>query len=119
MRKSIFFLVVCLIFFSLVSIYAYAHSGKTDGSGGHYDHSTGDYHYHHGKAAHYHPNGVCPYSSSAETQGQDDTIWGVVLISSAAAWLCGLIFKERADFMWLIYTIGIIGMIVSVIAFIV
>lgn len=115
MRKSIFLLMVCLIFFSFVSIHAYAHSGGTDGSGGHYNHSTGEYHYHHGKPAHDHKNGVCPYDSSAETEDQ----WVVVLISSAVAWLCGLIFKEHADFMWWIYAIGIIGMIVSVIAFIV
>lgn len=39
----------------------YAHSGRTDSSGGHYDRSTGEYHYHHGHPAHQHPNGVCPY----------------------------------------------------------
>lgn len=37
------------------------HSGGTDGNGGHYDHSTGEYHYHHGYPAHQHPNGECPY----------------------------------------------------------
>ncbi len=31
-----------------------AHSGKTDGDGGHRDSSTGDYHYHHGYPAHDH-----------------------------------------------------------------
>lgn len=39
----------------------YAHSGGTDSSGGHYDRSTGEYHYHHGHPAHQHPNGICPY----------------------------------------------------------
>lgn len=37
------------------------HSGGTDGAGGHYDHSTGEYHYHHGKPAHQHYGGKCPY----------------------------------------------------------
>ena len=37
------------------------HSGRTDGNGGHYNHSTGEYHYHHGYPAHQHHNGECPY----------------------------------------------------------
>jgi len=102
-----------------LATYAYAHSGGTDGSGGHYDHSTGDYHYHHGKPAHDHPNGVCPYSRSTASEGSDTTLWGVALIASAAAWFFGLIFKERVDFMWWPYAIGIVGMIISVIALIV
>ena len=116
MKKAILLLFLAL--FLIPSIAVYAHSGGTDSNGGHYNHSTGEYHYHHGKPAHDHKNGVCPYDSSAETEDQDD-IWVVVLISSAVAWLCGLIFKEHADFMWWIFVIGIIGMIVSVIAFIV
>ena len=39
-----------------------AHSGRTDGNGGHYNRSTGEYHYHHGHPAHDHENGICPYS---------------------------------------------------------
>lgn len=41
-----------------------AHSGRTDAQGGHYDRSTGEYHYHHGYPAHQHPNGVCPYEGN-------------------------------------------------------
>jgi hypothetical protein len=33
---------------------AFAHPGRTDGNGGHTDHSTGEYHYHHGYPAHDH-----------------------------------------------------------------
>ena len=40
---------------------ALAHPGRTDSDGGHYDRSTGEYHYHHGMSAHQHPGGVCPY----------------------------------------------------------
>lgn len=40
---------------------AFAHSGRTDSNGGHYDRSDGSYHYHHGYSAHRHPNGVCPF----------------------------------------------------------
>jgi len=45
----------------------YAHSGGTDENGGHYDHSTGEYHYHHGYPAHQHPNGKCPYAFDDNT----------------------------------------------------
>lgn len=45
---------------------AFAHSGRTDGNGGHRDNNNvsglGYYHYHcGGNPAHLHPNGVCPY----------------------------------------------------------
>ena len=39
------------------------HSGRTDANGGHYDRSTGEYHYHHGYPAHQHENGICPYEN--------------------------------------------------------
>lgn len=55
---SALFFIFCLITFALVS---YAHPGRTDANGGHYDHSTGEYHYHHGYSAHFHIDGVCPY----------------------------------------------------------
>lgn len=60
-----------------------AHSGNTDGNGGHTDHSTGEYHYHHGYPAHDHPNGVCPYggvyitsSNSSEHSNDDADVQG-------------------------------------------
>ena len=46
---------------------AFAHPGKTDASGGHYDHSTGEYHYHHGYPAHQHIDGECPYDFDDQT----------------------------------------------------
>lgn len=39
---------------SFLAIAVSAHSGKTDSHGGHYDRSTGEYHYHHGYPAHDH-----------------------------------------------------------------
>lgn len=42
---------------------ASAHSGNTDAQGGHYNHSTNEYHYHHGYPAHQHKNGRCPYET--------------------------------------------------------
>ena len=46
---------------------AMAHSGKTDAWGGHYDYSTGSYHFHHGYPAHQHIDGVCPYNFDDRT----------------------------------------------------
>lgn len=54
-------------------IHSLAHSGRTDGNGGHYDRSTGKYHYHHGYSAHDHwdmdGDGVidCPYNYNDKT----------------------------------------------------
>lgn len=62
-KKVILILISFLILLSTLSC---AHSGKTDSNGGHYDRSTGEYHYHHGYSAHQHPNGICPYESSQE-----------------------------------------------------
>lgn len=51
--KIIILLLVIACFFSM-TLSAAAHSGRTDSNGGHYDHSTGEYHYHHGNSAHQH-----------------------------------------------------------------
>ena len=67
-------LAILLIVLSLISIQisTYAHSGRTDSSGGHKDNKNksglGSYHYHcGGHPAHLHTNGVCPYSSSSSS----------------------------------------------------
>ncbi len=44
----------------LLPAFALASPGDTDANGGHYEHATGLYHYHHGYAAHQHENGICP-----------------------------------------------------------
>lgn len=62
-RGLALFLLALLLFPSS----AYAHPGKTDENGGHYDYSTGEYHYHHGYPAHQHVNGVCPYDYKDNT----------------------------------------------------
>ena len=58
----------------LISVTAFAHSGGTDGAGGHYNRSTGEYHYHHGKPAHQHINGVCPYNYNNKTNHSKSTV---------------------------------------------
>lgn len=44
-----------------LSTTVFAHPGRTDSSGGHYNRKTGEYHYHHGFEAHQHVNGECPF----------------------------------------------------------
>ena len=59
-------LISFLLALFIISV-SYAHPGRTDANGGHYDNSTGEYHYHHGYPAHQHPNGVCPYSYNTDS----------------------------------------------------
>ena len=56
-----------------LSFVVYAHPGRTDSQGGHTNHSTGEYHYHHGYSAHQHydkdGDGTldCPYDFNDKT----------------------------------------------------
>ncbi len=43
MRKIVFLFILFIIF---IISFSFAHSGRTDSNGGHYDRSTGIYHYH-------------------------------------------------------------------------
>ena len=52
---------------AFLTVSAFAHPGNTDSSGGHYNRSTGEYHYHHGYPAHQHTNGKCPYDYDDKT----------------------------------------------------
>lgn len=71
MKKFFYCLVLLLFFISVPS--AASHPGRTDSSGGHYDKSTGEYHYHHGYEAHQHydmdGDGIpdCPYDYEDRT----------------------------------------------------
>lgn len=67
MMKRYLFLLLSLILILCLCLPASAHSGKTDASGGHYDNSTGEYHYHHGYPAHSHVGG-CPYDYDDKTE---------------------------------------------------
>lgn len=61
--------VVAILLLCLLLPSASAHPGRTDSNGGHYDRSTGDYHYHHGMSAHYHnADGSCPYDENWNIQ---------------------------------------------------
>lgn len=72
-RRTICILFAILLF--TLPITSFAHSGRTDSSGGHHDYKNksglGSYHYHHGMEAHLHPGGVCPYSSTDSSSQSD------------------------------------------------
>lgn len=94
MRKKIFFsLTVCMLVITMPFM-ALAHSGRTDGSGGHKDNKNksglGGYHYHcGGYPAHLHNGGVCPYkgggSSSSSTSTKTTSVPKTVYASSITA----------------------------------
>ena len=70
-KKTISILLTILTIIS-IGVNVYAHSGRTDSSGGHKDNKNksglGSYHYHcGGHPAHLHTNGVCPYSSGSSS----------------------------------------------------
>lgn len=60
--------IVVLVVGLIMPFAALAHSGGTDSQGGHHNRRTGEYHFHHGRGPHQHPNGVCPYDSSRTTK---------------------------------------------------
>lgn len=80
MREKKPFLASCLLILSFCVMPVYAHSGGTDGQGGHYNRSTGEYHFHHGYSAHDHydmnGDGIadCPYEFESNTASQPNTI---------------------------------------------
>lgn len=68
MKRKISILTIILTLF--MTSFSFAHSGRTDSSGGHHDYKNksglGPYHYHcGGYPAHLHKYGICPYSSQS------------------------------------------------------
>ncbi len=72
-RISVLLITILLL---LLTVPAYAHPGRTDTNGGHYNRSTGEYHYHHGYPEHQHPGGVCPYDFKDTTGHNSGTSSG-------------------------------------------
>ena len=76
-RSALILCAILLNFLLTFPIYVYAHPGRTDSAGGHTNHSTGEYHYHHGYSAHDHydmdGDGVsdCPYDFVDKTNHHD------------------------------------------------
>ena len=69
--------IICAM--AVLSSVTVLHSGRTDGNGGHYNRSTGEYHYHHGYSAHDHydinGDGIidCPYTFKDNTSNKSST----------------------------------------------
>lgn len=70
-KRLLLMIFTVILNFTIVTSSVYAHSGRTDSSGGHRDNKNvsglGSYHYHHGYSAHLHSNGVCPYESNSNS----------------------------------------------------
>lgn len=71
-KGKIVLILMLILSIITIGINTYAHSGRTDASGGHKDNKNksglGSYHYHcGGHPAHLHTNGVCPYSSTKKS----------------------------------------------------
>lgn len=76
--RNLFRATVPILILLLSFVYVSAHSGRTDSNGGHYNRSTGEYHYHHGKSAHQHEDRdgdgypeYCPYESEKSDDHSD------------------------------------------------
>lgn len=73
MKKLLQLAITLLLLLICTTITVTAHPGRTDSKGGHYDRSTGEYHYHHGYPAHQHTDGVCPYNYDDQTDHNSDS----------------------------------------------
>lgn len=82
LRNIFLFVLSFSIIIGLLCTIAYAHSGKTDEYGGHYDNSTGEYHYHHGYPAHQHTNGICPYDFDDKSEKNNDISSNTHIVSN-------------------------------------
>lgn len=97
--KRTFALLLCLCFFlGSFTLPSGAHSGGTDSKGGHINHSTGEYHYHHGQPAHQHPNGKCPYDTSSTGNSSSHSAGDI--IGTIIACLIGIPFL-----LWVLWAI--------------
>lgn len=108
MKKYILALFTLFLLLTIMPMWSSAHSGRTDSNGGHYDQSTGEYHYHHGYSAHKHTDGKCPYeyedrttNSSSNTNENSYTSskhifsWKVFLITSIINTLILVLLKTN------------------------
>lgn len=111
---------------ALLILPVYAHGGRTDANGGHYDSSTGEYHYHHGYPAHQHVNGTCPYNFDDKTDRNNDSSGGTAqnqvsksnsddgrtVIPSEIIWGCIAVIGCLFGILFLVSAIVYIGLLV-------
>lgn len=79
--KKTFSVLLCFI---LLFCTASAHAGRNDANGGHWDRSTGEYHYHHGYPAHQHTNGICPYDYNDLTGSNSGSSSSISTVASVS-----------------------------------
>ena len=97
LTRAVFFVLVIAV---LLSPGVFAHSGGTDGHGGHYVGGTNNYHYHHGYPAHQHEDGLCPYDYVNNTGGaadSEDYLWLIIATPALLVSLVFLIKKHKKD----------------------
>lgn len=82
---------IALLLVPVLTLFSFLHSGRTDAWGGHYNHSTGEYHYHHGRPSHDHydidGDGIidCPYTFDyGESANQHNVTEIIALVVFAA-----------------------------------
>ena len=79
MKKKIITISVIALMLTTIPLGVKAHPGRTDSSGGHKTHSTGEYHYHHGYSPHDHydmdgdGDVDCPYDFDDKTDHRSNT----------------------------------------------
>ena len=82
MKTKFSIVIVILVLISALALIVNAHPGNTDSSGGHYNKSTGEYHYHHGYPEHSHRDMDgdgkldCPYDFHDKTGQNSGTSSG-------------------------------------------
>ena len=117
--KKILCLILCLSIVPVFNIFCFAHSGRTDSNGGHYNHATNSYHYHcGGHPAHDHTNGECPYDSEKEHELDLGsiiimTLLGIIIVSLILSALCTN--AKFNDFLDVIKAIAFFALIILII----
>lgn len=97
MNKRIILKVALILFLGLlVTTENFAHSGRTDSNGGHYDRSTGIYHYHNG--------GTTQYSDDKEIQDTEinftdtsDYTWQIESLKTQVEYLEETVRKKESS----------------------
>lgn len=97
MNKKVILKVALILFLGLlVTTENFAHSGRTDSNGGHYDRSTGIYHYHNG--------GTTQYSDDKEIQDTEinftdtsDYTWQIESLKTQVEYLEETVRKKESS----------------------
>ena len=93
-NKAILLIVIIVLISILLATPAFAHSGGTDSNGGHYNHDTGEYHYHHGYSAHKQTNGVCPYERTTPIIKNKPSIGVFIIIVIVLAIIARTVYRR-------------------------